>query len=89
MIIDRNRSNEGVVLVLSVENKRVVFVLSVENERVVFVLSVENERVVFCTLMVRNDILGLGISYDKIAAKEEAGACCGEYVSDNCTSIYN
>ena len=78
MIIDRNRSNEGVVLVLSVENKRVVFVLSVENE-----------RVVFCTLMVRNDILGLGISYDKIAAKEEAGACCGEYVSDNCTSIYN
>ena len=63
--------------------------LSVENERVVFVLSVENERVVFCTLMVRNDILGLGISYDKIAAKEEAGACCGEYVSDNCTSIYN
>lgn len=38
-------------------------------------VSAENERVVFCVLRVRDDIVGLGISYDKIAAKEEAGTC--------------
>ena len=48
------------------------YVLQSRTNSLCFV-SVENERIVLCQLRVRNDILGLGISYDKMSAKEEAG----------------